>query len=218
MSVRRGPPVRVILDRMRTIRPVGFLLLALCSCAAPQSTVTNSPAGLTILSRADWSANPPVAVMKSHQPGRITIHHTATLQKPGRSLKDKLQALQKFSQHEGQLGDGRPKPAWPDVPYHFYIDCQGKVAEGRDVNFVGDTNTAYDPSGHVLVVLEGNFEEEPVTDAQWTALTSLVNWLAARYHVRPADVQGHKDFARTACPGKNLQVRLPKLRAALAPR
>ena len=216
MRIRRGSPVRVILERMRTIRPVGFLLLALCSCAALQRTVTSSPADLKILSRADWSANPPVGVMKSHQPGRITIHHTAMLQNPERSLKDKLQALQDFSQHEGQLGNGKSKPAWPDVPYHFYIDCQGEVAEGRDVNFFGDTNTAYDPTGHVLVVLEGNFEEEPVTDAQWTTLTKLVTWLAARFQLRPADLQGHKDFASKACPGKQLHERLPKVRAVLA--
>jgi len=168
-----------------------------------------------ILSRADWGAKPPVAEMKRHKPGRITIHHTATLQKPERPLKDKMQALQKFSQNEGTLGNGKPKPAWPDVPYHFYIDCSGAVAEGRDVNAVGDTNTGYDPTGHVLVVLEGNFEEEQVTDAQWATLRKMVFWLAGRYQVAPANVQGHLDYAQTLCPGKDLQRRLAELRLML---
>lgn len=195
------------------------MFLALALAASSGAAATNShelpPAGLKLLSRADWKANPPVATMKPHTPGRITIHHTATLQKPDRSLKDKLQALQKFSQNPGTLGNGKPKPAWPDVPYHFYIDCLGGVAEGREVNAVGDTNTEYDPTGHVLVVLEGNFEEEKVTDAQWQTLVKVVAWLAARYRVAPAEVQGHKDYAQTLCPGKQLEARLPELRATL---
>ena len=185
------------------------------SYAEPQSAPTNAPAGLKILTRKEWGANVPVAAMKSHKPTRITVHHTATLQKPDGSLKDKMKALQKFSQHEGKLGNGKPKPAWPDVPYHFYIDCKGGVAEGRDVNFVGDTNTEYDPTGHVLVVLEGNFEEEQPTEAQLASLRKMVSWLAARFQVAAADVKGHMDYAQTQCPGKNLHEYLPKLREML---
>lgn len=188
------------------------LVAASCSAVPPKT----GPADLKIVLRADWGANPPVAPMKTHVPGRITIHHTATLQKPNRTLADKLQALQKFSQNTGTLGNGKPKPAWPDVPYHFYIDCNGGVAEGRSVNAVGDTNTEYDPTGHALVVLEGNFEEEQVTDAQWTTLVKLVSWLSVRYKVAPVDVQGHKDYAKTQCPGEHLEALLPKLRTSLA--
>ena len=194
-----------------------FVALALvtASCVASPKTNDVPPADLKMLARADWGAKSPVAAMKTHAPSRITIHHTAVLQKPDRSLKDKLQALQKFSQNAGTLGNGKPKPAWPDVPYHFYIDCNGGLAEGRDVNAVGDTNTEYDPTGHVLVVLEGNFEEEQVTDAQWTTLVKTVSWLAARYGVTPVNVQGHKDYAQTLCPGKKLEAKLPELRATL---
>lgn len=164
------------------------------------------------LFRESWGANAPLAAMKTHRISRITIHHTATLQKPEQTLRDKMKALQEFSQHPGVLGNGKPKPAWPDVPYHFYIDCHGKIAEGRDVKFVGDTNTEYDPTGHALVVLEGNFEEEQPTDAQLAALRKMILWLAAWYHVAPEKIAGHKDYAQTACPGKNLYERLPELR------
>jgi hypothetical protein len=200
---------------MKKFAPV-VLLSLLCSCAAPDATLP--PADLKILSRQEWGAKSPVAEMKRHEPGRITIHHTATRQNPRRPLAEKLEALQKFSQNEGRLGDGRLKPAWPDVPYHFYVDCHGAVAEGRDVNAVGDTNTEYDPTGHVLVVLEGNFEEERVTDAQWATLRKMVDWLAVRYRVAPADVQSHKDYARTLCPGQDLHRRLAELREMLEDR
>jgi len=184
-------------------------------CAGPGPSGTNPPADLKFLSRAGWNAQPPVAEMKSHQPGHITIHHTAVKQNPQRSLADKLTALQKFSQNPGTLGNGKTKPTWPDVPYHYYIDCHGQVGEAREVKFVGDTNTKYDPTGHALVVLEGNFEEEQPTAAQLIALRRMIAWLAARYQVPPERVGGHKDFAETLCPGKNLQALLPELRTAV---
>jgi alpha-L-fucosidase 2 len=171
------------------------------------------PAEPEIVSRAQWGAKPPVAEMKRHKINRITIHHTATLQKKDRSVEQKLKALQEFSQKEGKLGSGKVKPAWPDVPYHYYVDVHGRIAEGRSLEFVGDTNTEYDPAGHALVVLEGNFEEEQPSAAQLAALHSLIQWLAERFHVTPEAIQAHNDFANTACPGRNLKALLPEIRA-----
>ena len=182
------------------------------SCALPHKTAPDQTSKLNILTRAAWGANPPVAEMKPHKISRITIHHTATLQKPERALVEKMQALQKFSQNPGTLGNGKAKPAWPDVPYHFYIDCHGEIAEGRDAKFVGDTNTAYDPSGHLLVVLEGNFEEEKPTEQQLAALRKLLISMMKRYRIAPELIGSHKDFAETLCPGKHLQELVPAIR------
>lgn len=190
----------------------GALLCFLCSCAL---TGERAPQELEILARSAWGAQPPVAAMLRHTPRRITIHHTAVRQNPGRTLADKLKALQQFSQNPGVLGNGKPKPAWPDVPYHYYIAADGAVAEGREIQFVGDTNTEYDPTGHALVVLEGNFEEEQPTPAQLASLRRMIAWLAGRFDVPAARVGGHQDFARTLCPGRNLQALLPELRAGM---
>jgi N-acetyl-anhydromuramyl-L-alanine amidase AmpD len=197
---------------MRAILLAIFSGVVCAGCAGLGAPGTNPPADLKILSRGEWNAHPPVGEMKSHQPAHITIHHTAVKQNPNRSLAEKLQSLQKFSQNPGTLGNGKAKPAWPDVPYHYYIDCKGQVGEGREVKFVGDTNTQYDPTGHALVVLEGNFEEEQPTEAQLVALRKMIAWLSARYQVPPDRVGSHKDFAETLCPGKNLQALLPELR------
>jgi hypothetical protein len=193
---------------------VGMLAaVAVRGSAEPATNVTAAP---PILKRTDWGAKPPVAEMKRHTPTRITIHHTATKQKPDRKLADKLRALQEFSQKEGKLGSGKAKPAWPDVPYHFYVDCSGAIGEGRPVEFVGDTNTEYNPTGHVLVVLEGNFEEEEMTPAQLESLRQITIWLAKQWKVSPDAIKGHKDYASTACPGKRLEAWLPELRKQVA--
>lgn len=117
---------------------------------------------------------------------------------------------------QSQLATGRVKKAWPDVPYHFYLSVDGRIAEGRDVNFVGDTNTDYNPTGHILIVLEGNFDEEQPTSAQLESLRVLVLWAASNWRIQANALRGHKDYAQTACPGKNLERELPQLQKLIA--
>lgn len=193
---------------------VGFLVSG-CATQRSAERPKNAP---EILSRAEWLAQPPVLEMKTHRINQITIHHTAVQQNPQRTLAQKLTSLQKFSQNPGTLGNGKTKPAWPDVPYHFYIDCHGNIGEGRELKYVGDTNTEYDPTGHALIVLEGNFEEEEPTAAQLVALRKMISWLAGEYKVSPERLGTHKDFARTLCPGTKLQALIPELRAAVVRR
>ena len=197
---------------MRNFPACLMVALFVTSCALPHKISNVQPDALPILTRAAWGANPPVAEMKAHKISRVTIHHTATLQKPERTLTEKMQALQKFSQNPGTLGNGKAKLAWADVPYHFYIDCHGEIAEGRDASFVGDTNTAYDPSGHLLVVLEGNFEEEKPTEQQTTALKRLLSLTMTRYSIKSDLIGSHQDFAQTLCPGKHLHQLIPGIR------
>lgn len=187
----------------------------LISCQRPATTPL-IPEGITYLSREDWGANAPVLPMRSHKLTRLTIHHTGTNQMPDRSLVDKMRALQKFSQEDSPLADGRMKMAWADVPYHLYVDINGEVAEGRDINYAGDTNTTYDPAGHLLVVVEGNFEKEEITPAQMKTLDLLVPALAKRYKISADSLGGHKDFAQTSCPGNGLYAKLPHFQKLMA--
>ncbi len=174
------------------------------------------PADLPFLTRAAWGASRPVLPMNAHTPTRITIHHTGTRQAPTRSLAEKMQALQRFSQREDSLADGRRKRQWADIPYHLYIAVDGAVAEGREWRYVGDSNTPYDPTGHYLIVLEGSFDIDTLTSGQRRALDALVVAAARRWRI-PADrLGGHRDYAQTRCPGRNVYAELPRLRARIA--
>lgn len=169
-----------------------------------------------IISSEQWSAKGPVGEAKEHTISVITIHHTATVPKKGVSIEKKMKSLQNFSQTESRLDTGKIKPAWFDIPYHYYVSVDGQIAEGRSIKYVGDTNTGYDPTGHALIVLEGNFENTDPSPAQLKSLQTLASWLAAFYKVPPADIKAHNDFASTACPGKKLKVLLPSLREKIA--
>ena len=192
-----------------------------CSLLRPSSTEAPSPeplAGVEVLSRAEWGAEPPLYAMTPQTPDALTIHHTGTPQHPERTAAAKMKALQVFSVSSDTLDDGSPKKPWPDVPYHFYIATDGTIVEGRDVRFAGDTNTSYDLTGQIQIVVEGNFMEETPTEAQMTSLKQLAAALAARYHITTDHVGGHRDRAgrdQTDCPGDALEARFPEVLAAM---
>lgn len=215
-----GPRTRMTLVRKTTrstprLLPLLLATLLLGGCAGTRARL-GVPADVPFLPRAAWQAKPPVLAMQPHVPRRITIHHTAVRQAPARSGPEKIRALQAFSQREDSLGDGRRKPAWADVPYHFYVAADGTVLEGRDARYAGDSNTPYDPAGHLLVVVEGNFEEEEMTPGQRATLDRLVPALARRWKIPASEIAGHRDFAETLCPGEKLYQDLPRLRDLVA--
>jgi N-acetylmuramoyl-L-alanine amidase len=188
-----------------------FVVAALL-CMSSLAVAAEAP---ELLTRDEWQAKPPSMKMTAQKPAAILIHHTGTAQKPKATLVAKMKGLQRFSQAREKLADGRTKPAWPDVPYHFYIAVDGKIAEGRDVNAVGDTNTGYDPGGFIQVVVEGNFDKEELTGAQTESLKSLLQWLLEKHGLKPESILSHKDKAQTACPGKDLSAKLPDIVSAL---
>jgi hypothetical protein len=197
---------------------LGALAVAWVAGCRPIANEPLAPAGVRFLPRAAWGANAPVLAMKTHKPVRITIHHTATRQAPARSLAEKMQALQRFSQREDSLADGRRKRQWADVPYHLYVAVDGEVAEGREWRYVGDSNTPYDPTGHFLIVLEGSFDSDMLTSGQREALDALVVAAARRWRIPAERIGGHRDYAQTRCPGRNVYADLPRLRALVAKR
>lgn len=191
--------------------------MLMAGCAGRQRT-PELPREIRVVTRADWGARPPVLPMRAHTPVRLTIHHTATAQNPDRTIAEKLRGLQLFSQRDDSLANGRRKPAWPDVPYHYYVAVDGQVGEGRDWRYAGDTNTDYDPTGHLLVVVEGSFGVDSLSAAQRRTLDVLVPALARSLRITPERLASHRDYADTECPGERLYALLPRFRSLIAGR
>ena len=112
--------------------------------------------------------------MVEHLVERLTIHHTGVALGADQEAPSRMRAHQAF--HQADRG-------WPDLAYHFSIDQTGNVYEGRSPEFRGDTATSYDPTGLLLVVLEGNFDVEAPAAAQLQSLAELMAWAAGRYSV-----------------------------------
>jgi len=198
----------------RLLLPASLFLVTILACHKTAGAPP-VPVGVRLVPRTAWGAHAPVLPMTRHVPNRLTIHHTATVQNPARTIEAKMAGLQAFSQRDDSLASGKKKPAWADVPYHYYVAVDGAVAEGREWRYVGDTNTEYSPAGHLLVVVEGNFETDTLTSAQRHTLDALIPTLARHFRIAGSALGGHRDFANTQCPGRTLYAEIPRLRAAI---
>ena len=185
-------------------------VLGICLAWSTLMTAHGPPAGANeapvIVTRAEWKASPALSriAARKQTPRYITIHHTGAAQNSKRNVEYKMRSLQRFSQKKTKLASGRVKPAWLDVPYHYYIGLSGRIAEGRDIQVAGDTNTNYSTEGHIQIVLEGNFEKHEPSSAQLKSLVKLTDWLSYKWKV-PADrIRSHKHYASTLCPGEHL--------------
>jgi hypothetical protein len=169
-----------------------------------------------IIPRSAWGALPPkTELMQEQKPNEIIIHHTGERQQPRVSIEAKMRGLQHFGMTPGRVGI-LSKRAWGDVPYHFYIDLAGKIAEGRDITFAGDATTSLDNDGRIQITVEGDFDREQPSAEQLAALKKLVVWLSAAYGISPEGIAGHGDYDQTDCPGRNLKPFLEDLRKAAA--
>jgi len=149
----------------------------------------------TVVSRESWGALAPrTAQMTPHTIDRLTIHHAGT--QSGVTGPGQIRGWQDWHMN----GQG-----WPDLAYHIVVGVDGRIYEGRDPAFRGDTGTSYDTTGHLLVVVEGNFEVEQPTVAQLASLKSVLAWASERYDVAPSTISGHGAHAATLCPGRHLE-------------
>lgn len=89
---------------------------------------------------------------------------------------------------------------WAGIGYHFYVRKDGSIYRGRPEDTIGAHTKGYN-SRSIGICAEGNFEVETMPDAQKRAIIELLRELKKRYS--NAQIKRHKDFAATACPGKN---------------
>lgn len=164
-----------------------------CAQAAP----TLADVEHSIVSVSAWGGTPADATLaRKHTITHITLHHQGEPFPQGKDPVQYLRNLQTWS---------RTTKHWVDIPYHYIIDLDGRIYEGRDINYAGDTNTEYDPTGHALIEVVGNFEEVEPNQKQLDAVVDLMAMLAAKYHVPVERIASHRDFsAQTVCPGANL--------------
>lgn len=92
--------------------------------------------------------------------------------------------------------------SWWGIGYHYYIRKDGSIWRGRPEQWVGShAGSSNDYNKHAIgICFEGNFETEQMTDAQVASGRELIADIESRYTIY--QILGHKDVAKTACPGK----------------
>lgn len=133
-----------------------------------------------------------------HQIHQITLHHSGSSE-PLQPEDDPIAILNALFEW------GAEERNWWDVPYHYLIDLDGNIYEGREARFAGETNTTYDPRGHLLISVMGNYNQQEPTDAQINAIAEMMAYAIQKYNLSIDDIYGHGDWADTSCPGDHLQ-------------
>jgi hypothetical protein len=133
-----------------------------------------------------------------HRITHVTLHHTGD-SRPllrGEDPKQRLRGLQAWGARDRN---------WWDVPYHFLMGLDGDIYEGRDYHFMGETNTSYDPGGHFLISIIGNYAQQEPTKAQLDAIADLMAWALSENNLSLDRIGGHYNYASTTCPGTHLR-------------
>lgn len=120
---------------------------------------------------------------------RIIVHHEGSTTAAGSSAL----AIHRYHRSLG----------WAAVGYHFIIERDGTVNEGRPLWAIGAHTKGFnDDSWGVCLV--GNLDMEPPTPEQVQSLTTLLQWLKSQ---QPnIGVIGHGELMATDCPGKYLNL------------
>lgn len=147
--------------------------------------------------RSSWNAAAPLPY-KSQVPVRITVHHEG-----GKVLTDTASAATRLK--NVQTWCMGPERKWTDIPYHYLIAPDGTVYEGRNPLTVGETNTEYDPSGHLLICFLGNYGQQKMNEHLLEVLSRLIAHFCIKYKIDPATIATHRDYSKmTTCPGENI--------------
>jgi len=150
----------------------------------------------------------------------LVVHHTA-LKVTGdeRTPQERMQALYKY--HAEGLG-------WGDIGYHFVIDENGTIYEGRAGGEDVIGGHAYCSNTSTIgVALMGNFEEEQPTQAQFLSLKKLLAYLAQEYKINTKarilfhgkmlpTIVSHGDIGRTRCSGYYLREVMGHIRSHIS--
>lgn len=135
---------------------------------------------------------------KKHMPVQITVHHEGgKVLAIGDDAKQRLKNIQTW-------GMG-PDRKWADVPYHLLIAPDGSVMQGRDPLTVGETNTEYDPTGHLLICFLGNYSQQKLDQHLLKTLINLLADQCVKYGIKPDLISTHRDHStQTTCPGEDI--------------
>lgn len=108
------------------------------------------------------------------------------------------------------------KQGWGDLAYHYIIDLNGNIAEGRPLKFAPHSGTSGDGSkkdtngnhyypNHLAVVLAGNYDYQQVSKKTRRALARILAQAMLRFKLDEGAIKPHKHHSsNTTCPGSNI--------------
>lgn len=181
--------------------------------APPPAPVVQAPVqiapGFKAIPRSSWTRSGPMKAKINPMNGvkKITVHHEGS--KPYWSPDPRTTAGRIEQIRRAHVNDR----GWADIGYHYVIDRAGNVWQARDIRFQGAH--VKDNNEHNLGVLVlGNFDQQSPSKQQVDRLGYALRDLMRIYKVPVTRVKTHREINPTACPGRNLQPIVVRMRAS----
>lgn len=169
----------------------------------------------------------------NHHKNKIVIHHSAMDYDSNwttNEVKSHLQKIYKYHTINRSFGD---------IWYNFLIDQLWNIYEWRSWwEWAVWMHASSNNVSSIWIALLWNFENDMPTEAQLSALVNLTTAVARFYNIDPLgtthtftlnttkepyvtaeenyNIMWHRDIKATACPGKNLNTFIPKIREEVA--
>lgn len=107
-----------------------------------------------------------------------------------------------------EIRQGHIQRGFSDIGYHYIVDRDGVIHEGRDVDVIGAHTAGYNVGTVGVSYISRGSDTEPaapygkfMTPEQREGLEEIVKRLLKRYGLKVSDVSGHNDYnAGKACP------------------
>jgi hypothetical protein len=131
---------------------------------------------------------------------RITVHHDGM---PPVDLRGQGDVAQRLEQIRRAHITRRDQP-FADIGYHYIIDPQGRVWEGRSIRYQG-AHVKDNNENNLGIMVLGHFNHQRPTPQALAALDRFVAVQMARHNVPLGRVMTHQEIKPTECPGSNLQ-------------
>jgi hypothetical protein len=183
--------------------------------AAPGDVPLTLPAPtaqhIAAVSRQKWQATKPVPGQMAPMGAitRITVHHEGAAKGNYSEQATAVAATLRSIQHVHCTNR-----RYGDIGYHFIIDRQGRIWQGREIAYQG-AHVLSNNSHNLGIMCLGNFNVQQPTAPQIQTLTQLLAALMAGYHIPANRVYAHRELGQTECPGNALYAQLNHIRAQI---
>ncbi|MBA2956337.1 hypothetical protein GON03_18515 [Nocardioides sp. MAH-18] len=179
-----------------------------------------------IYSRAQWGADESIRDASSLRYFEVHagfVHHTVNA---NNYTRDEVPAIIRgiYAYHTKSRG-------WSDIGYNYLVDRFGRIWEGRfggiDRPVVGAHTLDYNDYAFAMSAI-GNYDTQQPTSAMVQAYGALFAWKLSLHGIDASStsqvvgpstfsaINGHRDAAATACPGRYLYARLGDIRRLAA--
>lgn len=172
--------------------------------APPPKPVEAGPWTGGVVPRARWAkAGPEMGNINPLTKVRyITVHHEGWDPFWATDFAETAERVERVRVGHRNAKNG----GYADIGYHFIVDREGRVWEGRSLRFQGAHVKARN-EGNIGIMCLGNFEQQAPTEKQLAGLAQQVKAMRAKYNIPVQRVYTHQEWpdSKTLCPGRTLQ-------------